>query len=84
MFITWDSAGIGYAGNPEEYPTIGTYHTRVSSLVDTPTTDMELVGYQIRSLNPTGKVQDASGNIQNIPALDNTQLAALSNTSLWV
>ena len=71
-----------YAGNPEEYPTIGTYHTRVSSLVDTPTTDMELVGYQIRSLNPTGKVQDASGNIQNIPALDNTQLAALSNNKL--
>jgi len=71
-----------YAGNPEEYPTIGTYHTRVSSLVDTPTTDMELVGYQIRSLNPTGKVQDASGNIQNIPALDNTQLAALSNNTL--
>ena len=71
-----------YAGNPEEYPTIGTYHTRVSSLVDTPTTDMELVGYQIRSLNPTGKVQDTSGNIQNIPALDNTQLAALSNNKL--
>ena len=71
-----------YTGNPEEYPTIGTYHTRVSSLVDTPTTDMELVGYQIRSLNPTGKVQDASGNIQNIPALDNTQLAALSNNKL--
>ena len=71
-----------YAGNPEEYPTIGTYHTRVSSLVDTPTTDMELVGYQIRSINPTGKVQDTSGNIQNIPALDNTQLAALSNNKL--
>ena len=71
-----------YVGNPEEYPTMGAYHTRVSSVVDTPVTDMELVGYQIRTLNPTGKVVDASGTIQTIPALDNTQLAALSNNKL--
>ena len=73
---TWDP------GDPETPPKLGENYSRLISIEDNPSSDLELISYKIYYSNYTGKVLDASGNEQTVPVLSDAQKAALSNNQL--